>query len=120
MGHDGRWTASLAQEEWTFHVVAPVLAGGVAVIGDVSKFVTAGDARIEVTERAGHDELAGRAGGITVVVKGAGERVTITGWAEHPPSRPDAPVAHDRTTGIWTTVVDVPARGWTSVELRPG
>ena len=43
---DGSWTCTLAAEEWAFHIVAPVLAGGIAVIGDVSKFVTAGDARL--------------------------------------------------------------------------
>jgi hypothetical protein len=118
MGADGHWTASLAQEQWTYHVVAPVLAGGIAVIGDVSKFVPAGDARIEVTERAGGS--TGSASTVRIVVKGAGERVTITGWAERSPSRSDGQVDHDRATGIWTTDVDVPERGWTTVELQPG
>ncbi len=106
---DHSWQATLAQEEWTYHVVAPVLPGGIAVIGDVSKFVTAGDARIEV--RAAD-------GGVHVVVKGAGERVTITGWSDHTPIRAGGVVDRDSTTGVWTTVVDIPARGWAGVALR--
>ena len=94
---------SLGREDWSFHVLAPVLASGLAVIGDVSKFVTAGDARVEVSATAT---------GARLVVKGAGEVVTITGWAEAPPTSPDGDVTHDPTTGVWTTVVEVPSRGW--------
>jgi hypothetical protein len=109
---DGSWTATLAQEEWTHHVVAPVLDCGLAVVGDVSKFVPAGDARV-VVEADGD--------GVRLTVKGAGERVTITGWSESTPERADGvAVAHDRATGVWTTVVDVPERGWTHVSLSCG
>jgi hypothetical protein len=108
---DGRWTSSLAAEEWTFHVIAPVLPCGIAVVGDVSKFVTAGDARLVVSEREG---------GVRLVVKGADERVTITGWADRAPSRTDGQVIHDATTRVWTTDVRVPARGWTTVDLTAG
>ena len=106
---DHAWTATLTPEQWTFHVVAPVLPGGIAVVGDVSKFVTAGDARIEVS--TGDD-------GVRVTVKGAGERVTLTGWADHVPVRADGSVDHDPSTGVWTTMVDIPSRGWASVTLR--
>jgi hypothetical protein len=91
--------------------VAPLLSSGIAVFGDVSKFVTAGDARVVVSERDG---------GVRMLVKGAGERVTITGWATEAPVRRDGDVHHDAATGIWTTVVHVPARGWTTVELAAG
>ena len=107
----GSWSSTLAAEEWTFHVVAPVLACGIAVVGDVSKFVTAGDARVVVSERDG---------GVRLLVKGADERVTITGWATQSPTRLDGEVVHDATTGIWTTEVVVPARGWTTVDLTAG
>ncbi|MEY4231649.1 MAG: hypothetical protein RLZZ362_2498, partial [Actinomycetota bacterium] len=76
-----------------------------------SKFVTAGDARIEVSESPE---------GVHLVVKGAGETVTITGWAERPPARADdAEVHHDRSTGVWTTALTVPDRGWCRIVLRP-
>jgi hypothetical protein len=105
---DAAIPVSLGREDWSFHVVAPVLASGLAVIGDVTKFVTAGDARVEVTETPT---------GARLVVKGAGEAVTITGWAEPAPTSPDAAVAHDPATGVWTATVEVPSRGWAIVTL---
>ena len=106
---DARLPVSLPHEGWSFLVAAPVLASGLAVIGDTSKFVTAGDARVEVSESAT---------GARVVVKGARETVTVTGWAETAPIAGGGWVAnHDRATGIWHVAVDVPARGWTTLDL---
>ncbi len=100
---------SLDREGWTFHVLAPVLGSGLAVIGDVTKFVTAGDARIEVSETST---------GVRLVVKGPGETVTVTGWAEVAPTSPDAIVAHDPSSGVWTIAIDVPSRGWTTLVVN--
>lgn len=113
LGSDGRWPVALGREDWASLVLAPVLPGGFAVIGDVSKFVTAGDARIDV---ALHDD------GARVVVLGAGERVTITGWSSRAPQVIGAagPIDHDPDTGIWQVPVDVPSRGWASIELHAG
>ena len=97
---------SLGREGWAFYVLAPVLGSGLAVIGDVTKFVTAGDARIEVAETPT---------GVRLVVKGPGERVTVAGWAAVAPTSPDAAVAHDPSTGVWTIAIDVPGRGWANV-----
>ena len=110
-GADGRWPVALAKEDWTYLVVAPVLADGrLAVIGEVEKFVPAGDARIEVTETHG---------GVRLLVKGAGETVTVTGWAATAPTAADGSVVvHDEASGVWTVDVEVPSRGWASVELR--
>ncbi len=108
---DAGWDTTLATEEWNYHVVAPVLHCGIAVIGDVSKFVTAGDARIVVSRL---DD------GVRVVVLGAGETVRITGWSAAAPVRSDGPVSHDPATGVWTTDVAVTARGWAGIVLRPG
>lgn len=101
----------LEREDWTFHVLAPVLPSGIAVIGDVTKFVTAGDARIEVFNTAG---------GVRLIVKGAGEFVTVTGWAETTPISPDRTVTHDPSTGIWTIGIEVPTRGWTTIAVDAG
>ena len=81
------------------------------MIGDASKFVTAGDARMEVTATDS---------GARLVVKGAAETVTITGWAERAPDAGELPVDHDPATGVWTIVVDVPERGWVTVDLEAG
>ena len=99
---DARIPVSLHREGWTFHVLVPVLGSGLAVIGDVTKFVTAGDARMEVSETPT---------GVRLVVKGTGETVTITGWAEVAPTSPDASITYDQSTGVWTVAVDVPGRG---------
>lgn len=109
LAHDASIPVSLSRQDWAFHVLAPVLDSGLAVIGDVTKFVTAGDARIEVSETST---------GARLVVKGAGERITVTGWADVAPSSPDAIVAHDRSTGVWTLDIDVPDRGWANVLLH--
>ena len=77
---------SLPREGWTYLVLAPVLPSGLAVIGDVDLFVPAGDARIEVSELPD---------GARVVVKGAGEVVTVTGWAPSAPAVDGHEVAHD-------------------------
>jgi hypothetical protein len=100
---DATIPVSLDHEGWTFHVLAPILSSGLAVIGDVTKFVTAGDARIEVFETAR---------GVRLVAKGAGEKVTITGWAAIAPSSPNGIVTHDPSTGVWAVDIEVPSRGW--------
>jgi hypothetical protein len=73
--------------------VAPVLAGGTAVIGDPDVFVTAGDRRLADVAPDG-----------TVVVAGApGEVVRLVGW--------DAGAVVERE-------VTVPARGWDRLPMR--
>ena len=109
LGPDGRLPVTLGREGWTYLVLAPVLPGGLAVVGDATKFVTAGDARMEV---------AAVDGGARVVVKGAGETVTVTGWAEAAPRIDGRSVAHDAATGVWTVGVDVPSRGWATIDVR--
>lgn len=109
MPADGRWPVALATEEWTSLVLAPVLAGDLAVLGDVTKFVPAGDARIEIFSV---DEA------VHLIVKGAGETVTITGWAKHEPTVAGGSLAFDPTTGRWDLTVEVPRRGWYRAELR--
>jgi hypothetical protein len=119
LGADGRWPVTLGREDWAYLVLAPLLAGGwLAVVGDVTKLVPAGDARIAVAETPT---------GARVPVTGAGERVTVTGGAAAAPTAsvpgddgPAPTVDHDPATGVWTVAVDVPARGWTTVDLHAG
>ena len=106
---DATIPVSLGREGWTYHVLAPVLATGLAVIGDVTKFVSAGDARIEVSQTST---------GARLVVKGAGEVVTVTGWAESAPTSPEGIVAHDPSTGVWTIDIEIPRRGWATLVVE--
>lgn len=111
------WDVELEREGWCYHLIAPVLEGDIAVIGDVTKFVPAGDARIEVEPAGGGDAHA-----VRIVVKGAGETVTVTGWSTRRPRAEGASVRgdvrHDPATGVWQLDVHVPSRGWSSVQLR--
>jgi hypothetical protein len=109
---DAAWDATLGREDWALWVVAPVLRCGLAVVGDTSKFVTAGDARIVVDVL--HDDVAD---GVRLTVLGAGESVTITGWASAAPRSDDATVRFDAMTGVWTVTVHVPDRGWATVDV---
>ena len=83
-----------------------LLDSGMAVIGDVEKFVTAGDSRVRVraidgasawscSEPAGRDRHQ------------AGPRAPAT--LEHCSRRPRPRL------GVWELTVAVPARGWTTV-----
>ena len=101
--------ASLPKEGWTYLVLAPLLPTGLAVVGDTSKLVPAGDARLEVTATEA---------GARLVVKGAGETVTITGWAERAPTAGERAVDHDPATGIWAIEVRVPERGWERIDVE--
>ena len=99
---------SLGPEDWSFYVLAPILPSGLAIIGDITKFVTAGDARVEVVRTST---------GVRLIVKGAGEHVTITGWAEAAPTSPDGIIEHHAATGVWSIEVEIPSRGWTWVSV---
>lgn len=109
LGPHGEVGGVLAREGWSYHVLAPVLPTGLAVIGDVDRFVPAGDARVEVSASDA---------GARVVVKGAGESVTLTGWAESAPTVDGVSAAFDPATGVWRTTVEVPPRGWTLVDVE--
>ncbi|HET8931555.1 MAG TPA: hypothetical protein VFN21_12920 [Acidimicrobiales bacterium] len=113
LAHDAIFDITLDREDWAYFVLAPVLEGDVAVFGDVTKFATAGDARIEIRS----DENGPN--GWRLVVKGAGETVTITGWAQTAPTSPDAAVRFDAEAGIWQLDVTVGPRGWETVRVGP-
>jgi hypothetical protein len=104
---------------WDYRVLAPVLAGGLAVIGDPDVYATAGDARVA--------DVAAEPDGVCVTVLGAGERVRVVGWSERPisatawsPAAESAPLAvtRDAAAGGWEVAVDVGAAGWSRLHIR--
>jgi hypothetical protein len=114
------YDVALEPADWDYHVLAPVLAGGIAVVGDPDVYATAGDARIA--------EVALDGGDVSVTVLGAGERVRIIGWSagaitarQWAPSTgaTDVAVTHDGASGRWEVAVDVPPAGWTRLHLGP-
>jgi hypothetical protein len=91
----GGWDLTLDPAGWDYRVLVPLLPNGTAVIGDVELFATAGDMRIAAVEPT--------ATGARVTVLGANERVELTVWND--------------ASGLGTVAVEVPARGWITVEL---
>jgi hypothetical protein len=115
---DGGYEVELDAAGWDYRVLAPVLPGGIAVIGDPALYASAGDARVaEVTA----DEA-----GVTVTVLGANERVRIAGWSEHPiaasswstDDRAGVAVARDGATGKWEVAAHIGDSGWMRLHLR--
>jgi hypothetical protein len=105
--------------DWDFRVLAPILAGEIALLGDAGLYATAGDKRI-----AG---VRSTAGGIAFDVLGApGEPVRITGWAARRPDRAELALVGERralavewnaATGRFDLELAVPACGFAGVEV---
>jgi hypothetical protein len=110
------WSLELAPKAFDFRVLAPLAHGEIAVFGDARLFATAGDRRMR--------DLRETASGVALDVLGApGERVTITGFSARALAAcrldPDQPgkLAHDRVSGRFEFSVEIPDRGYVSVEL---
>jgi hypothetical protein len=111
---------ALESAEWDYRVLAPVLRGDIAVIGDPALYACAGDSRVA-------DVVAEPDGaGVTVTVLGANERVAIVGWARQPitarawtPSAGASAITttHDASTGMWELAIDIGAVGWAKLHL---
>ncbi len=117
---DGTFEVMLARAEWDFRVLAPVLAGGIAVVGDPDVYACAGDTRVA--------SITSDADSVVVTVLGAGERVRLQGWSREPVaarawSPADGPGAVTVTpgpgSGAWVVEVPIPAAGWAKVYLAP-
>lgn len=119
---DGGFDLELPKLGWDLRVLAPILPGEIAIVGDVSLYATAGDKRI-----AG---IRGVAGGAEVDVFGApGESVRITGWAARRPARAELrepgarqalDVAWDAATGRFDVSLAVPASGSAQLAVACG
>lgn len=119
---DGDYEVVLEPSGWDYRVVAPVLPGGLAVIGDPALYATIGRARVADVA------LDHNGDGVAVTVLGANERVCITGWSQHPLSaRAWSPAAgtfavesaYDETTGLWEVETEIGSAGWLKLHLRP-
>ena len=117
---DTGYDLALDPAGWDYRVVAPVLAGGLAVIGDPAVYATAGDTRIAGVEA--------EPDAVRVTVLGAGERVRVVVWAERPIAATawspaggssDLAVTRDDRTGAWETAVEIGAAGWSTLRFRP-
>ena len=120
MPADGTYDIELEPAGWDYRVLAPILPGGVAVIGDPDLYACAGDARVA-------DVAIDPDGSIVVTMLGADERVHLVGWSQSAISASAwAPAAgtvqvastYDTETGIWDLAVEIGASGWTKVHIR--
>jgi hypothetical protein len=93
----------------------PVLRCGLALVGDPSRYTTAGRARL-----ASVADLDDR---VRCTVLGAGERVTITGCGDARTARSWTPGERwrdldlVRQDDVWETQLDVPLAGWSMLEV---
>jgi hypothetical protein len=107
----------LEPQAWDYRILCPVLPGEIAVVGDVSRYVSAGDARLRGV-RATEGGLAFEALG------GPGECFEITCWSARPPRgvRVLDPTGGRSLEvrwegGLFQIPVDVGDRGWLRVEI---
>ena len=117
---DGAYEVELESAGWDYRVLAPILRGGLAVIGDPDLYACAGDARIA-------DVAIGSDGSTVVTVLGAHESVRLVGWSQSAisartwsPATGTAPIpsTYEPDTGMWELAVDIGASGWTKVHVR--
>jgi hypothetical protein len=119
------WEVELGFQDWDYRVLCPLLRGEIAVLGDPTKYATAGDRRV-----AG---ITADPDGVHFTVLGAPDTVaTICGWA---PAAPRAMTAWapgarrtlapgddwtwDADTGRWDVRVALGALGYAYVTLVP-
>jgi hypothetical protein len=119
LGADDAYDVSLDAAGWDYRVVAPVLPGDIAVIGDPALYACAGDARLADVVSDGDE--------VVVTVLGLDEEVRLVGWSRHPISvrvwSPSAGVSEvvairDDATGKWEVGLDVGRSAWIDVRLR--
>lgn len=122
VGEDGP-SIHLEAKAWDLRVLAPLLADGrLAVFGDATRYATAGRQLVSSVRDA--------AGVVTVHLAGAGEPVTLVGWADGTALRaevraggasasPSEHLVEIGPDGRWELVVDLPAEpGRATVELQ--
>ncbi len=108
---------ALEPQGWDLRVLAPLLPGDIALLGDVSKYACAGDRRVRDVRCAGE--------ALELDVLGApGERVEISGWSARAPAQvegdPAGPALHDPASGIFRVTVRVGASGRARLRIVPG
>ncbi|MEY2431227.1 MAG: hypothetical protein QOC92_952, partial [Acidimicrobiaceae bacterium] len=113
-----RWPITLDPLDWDLRVLAPILPSELAVVGDPTRYATAGDTRLAAIEATGD--------GVRITVLGANELVTVAGWAA---SSPRAARSWTPSSGwcdlditfaaeVWRLQVPVTATGWVVVEVN--
>jgi hypothetical protein len=115
----GAFDLSLAPLDWDYRVLAPILPGEIAIVGDPALYATAGDRRVA-------DVRATDAGVAFDVLGAPGEAVQIAGWSARRPAgaalrgvgmERDLAVAWSEASGRFDLDLRVPANGFARVEV---
>jgi len=115
---DGGFELELAPLDWDYRVLCPLLPRGLAVLGDPSRYATAGDRRLA--------RVRPTPSGVAFDVLGAdGERVRIAGWAERRPraaTEAGRPLAldWDGAASQWSVELAIGAPGALAIEVEAG
>jgi hypothetical protein len=116
-GADPVWEVELEPRAWDYRVLCPILPGEIAIVGDVSRYVTAGDARLR-------DVRASECGVVFEALGSPGERFEVTGWSGRPPRSARAlgpaggvplPVRYEG--GLFHIPLVVGDRGWLRIRI---
>ena len=116
----GAYEVALDPADWDYRVLAPVLPGAIAVVGDPNVYASAGDSRIA--------DVAVEPTGVTVTVLGAREIVDIVGWSERPlaarawsaaEGTTGVAVDYDTASGVWVLTLEIGDAGWAKLHLEP-
>jgi hypothetical protein len=111
------WEVELEPQDWDYRILCPILPGEIAIVGDVSRYASAGDARLRDVRATGS--------GLAFEALGSpGERFEITGWSARPPRAARALDAngerplHVRYEGrLFQIPIAVGERGWLGVQI---
>jgi hypothetical protein len=117
-GEDPVWEVELEPCAWDYRILCPILPGDIAIVGDVSRYVTAGDARLR--------DVGASAGGVVFDALGSpGEHFEVTGWSARPPRSARAlgpaggtPLPLRRDGGLFQVPVVVGDRGWLRIQIE--
>jgi hypothetical protein len=116
-GTQPAWEVELEPQAWDYRILCPILPGEVTIMGDVSRYVSAGDARLR-------DVRATGSGLVFEALGGPGECFEITGWSARPlraaralDSNGGRPLEVRYESGLFEIPIAVGDRGWLRIEI---
>jgi hypothetical protein len=116
-GAEPAWVVELEPLAWDYRILCPILPGEIAIVGDVSRYVSAGDARLR-------DVRAVEGGVAFEALGGPGEHFEVTGWSARPPRGAraidptgDRPLRVRREGDLFHLPIAVGDRGWLGVRI---
>jgi hypothetical protein len=111
------WDVELEPSAWDYRILCPILPGEITIVGDVSRYVSAGDARLRGVRATGSGVLFEALGG-------PGECFEVTGWSARPPRAArtmgptgGGPLQVQYQGGLFRIPIALEDRGWVRVQI---